>query len=139
MLTHGSVQRLAERLLAAEAACEAEERSPALVAVIVCKKIRTPLTKFAGADGFTALIRRAVSMARADVPSLKGVHVSADGSLHGLDDLIAGPEDMGAEGAIAITTRLLELLVTFIGQPLALRLVNDAWPDTTLQLDLEPI
>ena len=40
--------------------------------------------------------------------------------------------DGGAEAAVAITAHLLGLLVTFIGEPLTLRLVREAWPDASL-------
>ncbi len=38
----------------------------------------------------------------------------------------------GVEAAVAITAHLLGLLVTFIGEPLTLRLVREAWPDASL-------
>ena len=38
----------------------------------------------------------------------------------------------GGEAAVAITAHLLGLLVTFIGEPLTLRLVREAWPDASL-------
>jgi len=40
-------------------------------------------------------------------------------------------EGKGVEAAIAITAHLLGLLVTFIGESLALRLMGDAWPGTS--------
>ena len=35
----------------------------------------------------------------------------------------------GGDGGAAVVAHLLGLLVTFIGEPLTLRLVADAWPD----------
>ena len=39
---------------------------------------------------------------------------------------------VGADAAVAIIAHLLGLLVTFIGEPLTLRLVGEAWPDALL-------
>ncbi len=91
----------------------------------VCEKLRISLTRFAGADGFTSLLRRALALARAEVPALHGVQVKADGSLEGLEELAADAGSGGVEAAVAITTHLLGLLVTFVGEPITLRLVRE--------------
>jgi hypothetical protein len=97
----------------------------------VFEKLRNILTRFVGADGFTALLRRALALARADVPSLQAVRVTADGRLEGIEGFPAKGED-GVEAATAITAHLLGLLVNFIGESLTLRLLRDAWPETSL-------
>ena len=98
-------------------------------AVVVSERLRISLTKFAGADGFASLLRRALALASADVPALQSVKIGADGRLEGLEQL-AADTDTG-EAAVAITAYLLGLLVTFIGEPLTLTLVREAWPDTS--------
>jgi hypothetical protein len=80
-----------------------------------------------GADGFTALLRRALALARVDLPSLHTVKVTAAGSLEGIEQLASEEED--SEAAITITTNLLGLMVTFIGESLTLRLMGQAFPD----------
>ena len=102
-------------------------------AVRVCEKLQISLTRFAGADGFASLLRRALALARADVPSLQTVKLKPDGSLEGLEVLAVDATNGGPEAAVAITAHLLRLLVTFIGEPLTLRLVRDAWPDALLK------
>ena len=100
-----------------------------------CGSVRScgiSLTRFAGADGFASLLRRALALARAEVPSLQTVTVKPDGSLEGLEALAADATNAGPEAAVAITAHLLGLLVTFIGEPLTLRLVREAWPDASL-------
>ena len=135
--TSSSLRDIARRLLAAEAA-KSSCRSHGHEAVRVCEALRFSLTRFAGADGFTSLLRRAVALARAEVPELQGITVNSSGSLEGLDWLASGDQkpdsgpDRSAEAAVAITAHLLGLLVTFIGRPLTLRLVRDAWPDASL-------
>ena len=101
-------------------------------AVLVCERLRIALTKFAGVDGFASLMRRALMLARADVPSLQTVKIGTDGRLEGFEQLNAetGSGAVMSDAAVAITAHLLGLLVTFIGKPLTLTLVREAWPDT---------
>ena len=124
---------LARRLLAVEAASQTATDPHVHEAVRVCEKLRISLTRFAGADGFASLLRRALALARAEVPSLQTVHGQARRSLEGLEELAADADErVGVEAAVAITAHLLGLLVTFIGEPLTLRLVREAWPDASL-------
>lgn len=127
-----STRGLARRLLAVEAAGNGAADATVHEAVRVVAKLRVSLTRFAGNDGFTSLLRRALSLARADVPGLHTVTLKPDGSLEGLEALAAEAGHDGAEAAGAIIAHLLGLLVTFIGEPLTLRLVRDAWPDASL-------
>lgn len=100
-------------------------------AAVVSEKLRIPLTRFAGAEGFASLLRRALVLASAEVPSLQSIKVGAEGRLEGFEQLPAGM-GTGSEAAVAITAHLLGLLGTFIGEPLTLKLVREAWPDTLM-------
>lgn len=134
---------IARRLLDAEKslapALPAFEAQEAPAALRVCDKLRTSLTRFAGADGFTSLLKRAVALSQAESPALEGIKVSSDGSLEGIEQLAAGAPAPGsgsepaAEAAVAITAHLFELLMVFIGPSLTLRLVREAWPDASLE------
>ena len=121
-----SMRDLARRLLAASQTVSGPHVHEA---VLVSDKLRISLTRFAGADGFTSLLRRALVLASADVPALRCVKVGEDGRLEGFEQLSA---DTGTGAAAAITAHLLGLLVTFIGEPLTLTLVRKAWPDISL-------
>ena len=123
-----SVRKLAQRLLALEAASKGDG-AHAHGAVLVCQKLRRSLTRFAGADGFTSLLRRSLALARAEVPLLDDVTLTPDGCLEGIEQLDANAPNGSTEASVAITAHLLGLLVTFVGEPLMLRLVRDAWPD----------
>ena len=127
-----SVRALARRLLALEAASPAGTDAHVPQAVRVCERLRISLTRFAGADGFTALLRRALALARAEFPSLSRVTVKPDCSIDGLEALAADEADGGIEASAALIAHLIFLLVTFIGEPLTLRLVREAWPDASL-------
>ena len=127
---------LAQQLLAVEAASQSVSLTHApvavAVAVAVCEKLRISLTRFAGADGFNSLMRRALALARVEVPALHAIQVKPDGSLEGLEKLAADPSNGGVEAAVAVTANLLGLLVTFVGKPIMLKLVREAWPESSL-------
>jgi len=109
-------------MLALEAAEHSEARETGALAVWVCQKLKASLTRFAGIEGFTALMRRALALARTEVPSLQAVSVKPDGTVEGL-------EGVSAEATVALIAQLLALLNLFIGDALTLRLVRDAWPE----------
>ncbi|MCE9531937.1 MAG: hypothetical protein K8T89_12560 [Planctomycetes bacterium] len=92
-----------------------------------------PLTKLAGVAGFRSLISRAKALATADVAWLDLVQIRADGSLENFDAVSSQQIPVqGVDAGVAIVAQLLGLLVTFIGEPLTLHLVRDAWPNESL-------
>ena len=123
------IEDLTRRLLAFEATHDTSPAPRADVAVQVIKELRVHLIRFAGADGFRSLLSRALTLAKAEVPSLKMVHVRPDGSLEGFDG-IEPPQE--AQAGMVLVAHLLELLVTFIGAPLTLRLLGDKWPEASM-------
>jgi len=96
-------RHLAQRLLDYEAVAGKNSESTS-AAFRVFAKLRRPLITLAGVAGFRSLLSRALTLARAEAPSLSAVQVAADGSLKGLDEL--GPqidkEQARNEGAILI-------------------------------------
>ena len=126
-----SIRNLARRLLSLEA-----ERSGGGArgreAVRVIEKFRDALTRFAGPEGFASLLRRSLALARADSPALEAVTFNPGGSLDGLEGLASDTRDGGPEAVVGIVAHLLGLLVTFIGEPLTLRIVREAWPEARL-------
>jgi hypothetical protein len=106
-------RHLAQRLLTYEAVAGENSEPAESAAFRVCAKLRRPLITLAGVAGFRSLLSRALTLARAEAPSLSAVQVAADGSLKGLDEL----------------AQLIGLLLTFIGDGLTLRLVQDVWPE----------
>ena len=126
------MRELAQGLLALEAGLRTASDAHAHEAVRVFEKLRISLARFAGPDGFASLLRRALVLARAEVPALQSVEAKADGSVEGFERVAAEMGDGGADAAVAIIAHLLGLLVTFVGESLTLRLVRDAWPDVPL-------
>jgi hypothetical protein len=130
-----SIRDLARLLLAVEAASQSAADPRVPEAIRVCEKLRVSLTRFAGVDAFRSLLRRALALARAEVPALHGVTEKADGSIEGLEKVVADGGNSGVGGsdaAVAVIAHLLGLLVTFIGEPLTVCLVREAWPDASL-------
>ena len=84
-----SLRDLARRLLDLEAASLSASQQHAHEAVRVCEKLQVSLTRFAGADGFTSLLRRALALARVEIPSIQNIRVKADGSMEGLEAIAA--------------------------------------------------
>jgi hypothetical protein len=80
--------------------------------------------ELAGDDGFRSFLSRALALATTDAPSLAVVRVTGDGSLQGLDALERqiGREQV-REGGVILITRLLGLLLTFVGEAMTSRLV----------------
>ena len=79
-------------------------------------------------------MRRTLALARADTPSVNRITVNPNCSMEGLEALASEDAEAGVEAGAAITAHLLGLLITFIGEPLTLRLVRDAWPDASLDV-----
>ena len=131
MMLPPKTRDLALRLLAhADVAGKTSEPTE-FAAFDVCERWRQPLIALAGLAGFRSLLSRALTLARAEAPSLSVVQVAEDGSLQGLDELEpqTGKEQARDGGAILIA-QLIGLLRTFIGEGLTLRLVQDVWPDS---------
>jgi hypothetical protein len=121
---------LARHLLACEAIAGETSEPSEPAAFRVYEKLRRPLCALAGVAGFRSLVSRALTLAKAEAPSLSGVQVTQDGYLQGLGE-IDPPIDkhQAGGGGVILIVQLLGLLYTFIGEPLTLRLVQDVWPD----------
>jgi hypothetical protein len=123
-----SIQELARKLIALQAAHETADKRGA-EAIRACERLRVPLSRLAGAGGFRSLISRAMALAKAEVPGLELVHIQADGSFAESEvEKLAGGSISADMAGFAILTQLLGLLMTFIGEPLTLALVREAWP-----------
>src|SRR6185437_4317769 len=124
---------LAEPLVAYETKANKSSRTKTLAAFLVGEKLRPDLAALMGNVGFRALLSRALALANAEIPWLHAVHVKADGSLEGLDELDAQVEAAELfEGSVVLLAQLLGLLVAFIGEDLTLGLVREIWPKLSL-------
>jgi hypothetical protein len=126
-----AIHHLARQLLAGEPPRAGSSHGDFDRAVRACEKLRTPLAKLAGAAGFASLLSRALALTKRQAPSLRSLRVEGDGLLAGFNEIrqdAKSADEARGEGTILVA-ELLNLLVTFIGEPLTLQLVREAWPD----------
>jgi hypothetical protein len=135
MTTPTEMRDLAQRLLTYEANAGALPEPVGFSTLRVYEKLRHCIGEFAGSAGFQSLANRALTLARPEVPSLRAVHVAADGNLQGIS-AIELPTDIERErvsdGGVILISQLLELLLTFLGQALTMNLIRNVWPDAVL-------
>ena len=131
--TPKKMRDFAERLIGYETRENKSSETKTPAACRASEKLRPHLATLMGNLGFRALLSRALALANAEVPWLRAVHVNADGSLEGLDELGAqvDPDEI-FEGCVVLLAQLLGLLVAFIGEDLTLRLVREVWPKLSL-------
>lgn len=119
----------AQRLLAYEGASGDPSVAKDSAAFRVCAKLRGPLSKLLGIEGFRSLLLRAQALAAAEVPWLVNLEIKMDGSwgnLNGLEEKLDA--HALAEGEVFLVGQILGLLVIFIGPALTMRLVREIWP-----------
>ncbi len=131
-----AVRVVARRVLLYEAGGRMEPAALAEAAERADARLRGRLADLIGLTGYTTLLARAVRLAQAEVPALVGVAVAAgepgaEGRLHGVPAFARASGDVAAieAGLSAILAHVIGLLITFIGEDLALRLVHETWPD----------
>jgi hypothetical protein len=125
MMLPPQTRDLAQRLLAHENAAGKTSEPMEFAAFRVCDTLRPPLCALAGVAGFRSLLSRALTLARAEAPSLSAVQVAADGSLQGLDELRPQTDtDQAREAGVILITHLLGLLVRVVGEAMTLQLVT---------------
>jgi hypothetical protein len=123
-------RRLAHRLLTYESVGGGNFEPTQSAAFRVCERLRQPLIALAGVAGFRSLLSRALTLARAEAPSLSAVQVAADGSVKGLSELASqNDNELARDGGAILIAQLIGLLLTFIGEGLTMRLVQDVWPE----------
>jgi hypothetical protein len=133
------MRELAQDLLDYEAFAGETSKPDDSATFRVYEKLRQGLGQFAGVIGFQSLASRALALARSEAPSLSALRVSEQGALVGLDqiehqfhiDKIQAGEFPASEGEIILISRLLGLLLLFLGEALTLSLLRVTWPGAT--------
>jgi hypothetical protein len=126
------MREFAERLVAYEIKGDSSGADRAIAPERVCEKLRRQLVLLMGTAGFRSLLSRALVLAQVEAPCLQFVQVKPDGSLEVLEKARAEaePERITA-GKVVLIAQLLGLLITFIGEALTLRLMQEVWPDAS--------
>jgi len=126
---------LARRILLHEAGGRAEPVARAEAAARADARLHARLADLIGTTGYTTLVARAVRLAQAEVPALEHVPVDtgagAEGSLREVRAFALASGNPGAteSGLSAILAHVIGLLITFIGEDQALRLIRETWPE----------
>ena len=140
MTTSPEMRDLAHRLLTYEAVAGKASEPMESATLRVYEKLRQGLGEFAGVAGFQSLASRALALAKPEAPSLSAARVTAEGSLQGLGkfesqsdiDKDRAAEYPAGEGGIILISRLLGLLLIFLGEALTLSLLRVTWPGAAL-------
>lgn len=120
---------LAEELLTLEGRATEDLPATSERSLRVCERLRVPLALLVGRTGYETLLSRALMLTQAEFPRLDAVTVKPGDCLEGFGDInprLSEPE--AREGEILVVGYLLELLRTFLGETLMLRLIRDVWP-----------
>jgi hypothetical protein len=122
------MRNFAARLINHEAGLRSSAQGTT-VAFTVPDRMRTHLTMLMGNEGHRALLMRALALAASEVRWLREIGVGIDGSLEGLDTILAPvTPDEALNGGTALVAHLIGLLVAFIGERLTLQIVREVWP-----------
>ena len=127
------IKKLARRLLAHES-----KKSPSPVKLdealeVCCQRLHKGLDPLIGAGGFRALLDRALYLAKKEHSWLHGVELEdyPGCELNALQEAMEGQKPAVInETFTVILANVIWLLVTFIGEDIALGLVDELWPDT---------
>src|SRR5215212_5141141 len=111
-----------------------QSRSPAALAGVMeasCRRLHARLDPLIGAGGYRALLARALHLAKKEFPWLDAVEVEEHPAcdLKGLREAVKGLDASPVNEAFALLlANVIWLLVTFIGEDIALGLVREVWP-----------
>ena len=115
---------LAQKLIASEELNVFFPKAGTNAWCLVIERLRVLLTRFAGLEGYVALMRRAIALSRVE-------HPSVDRCVLGKDGVLASPEDIPVEAGSKVVAQLLDLMTPFIGEALTLSLLASILPVET--------
>lgn len=134
-LERAPLRQLALNMLTREAGSSADAKTLAAATHRAYDNLARVLVPLIGEVGVTALTARAWHLAQRDYPWLAHTQdPTQPGEPFAQLRLAVEQQDdpaVAAEAAAVALAILLTLLVTFIGEPLAMSLVRRAWPDST--------
>lgn len=122
----------AQWLIAHERNKSSGTKSPAPFGGVV-EKLRRPLSELTGALGFRSLLSRSLALAGGEVRWLRAVHIRSEGLLEYPATMAQLDPNELAHAEVVLIAQLLGLLVTFIGQALTVRLLQEIWPAAPIE------
>ena len=131
---------LARHILAGHAGAALDTTAVGAAAGRAYNDLARVLAPVIGDIGVAAIVDRALHVATGEYPWLPSREPgAADIQFTTVIDALTRQSDpeVAAEAAAAVFEAILGLLATFIGEPLAARLVQQGWPDAVLSADTE--
>ena len=125
---------LAQRIAEYEAGGSPDPTASAAAVETACRRLKDHLVDLLGSGGVSALLRRALHLARREQPLLEGVAVSGEPAacFTGLaESLAASSEEDATAAAVIVLTHMLDLLVTLLGEELGMKPIHELWPQAT--------
>lgn len=126
------VGELARRLVEHEAGGSPAPSASVAAAEAACRRLKNDLTDLLGSGGVSALMGRALNLAKRERPLLAGVTLDTEPSscFTGLPEaLAAGTDEEAAAASASVLAHLLGLLVTLLGEELGMQPVRKLWPN----------
>ena len=139
-LGHTALRQLALRVLARQSGAEPAAGTLAAAGRRVYDDLARVSTPLIGQVGFDGLMRRAVYLAQREHAWLverRGAGPAAESPAGALLGLEHQDPAVATEAAAAVFAAFGGLLVAFIGEPLTLVLLREAWPEAFSQGDSE--
>jgi hypothetical protein len=131
---------LARRIIEQEARGSPEPAASAAAVETACGMLKGHLVDLLGSGGITALLRRALHLAKRQEPSLAKVAASGEsaGCFTGLTESLASSTDEEARAAAAtLLTNMLDLLVMLLGEELGMKPIRKLWPRATSAREID--
>ena len=138
--SHTARQRLARRVLARHAGVAVDSTAIAAAASRAYDDLAQVLAPVVGDVGVAAMTDRALHLAARTYPWLPSSEPGApDTRFTKVIEALQQHDDpaVAAAAGAAVFEAFLGLLATFIGEPLAARLVQQAWPEAAASADTE--
>ena len=125
--TRALAEQLMRRAADAKQSAESPDRPFSTV-----DRFRRPLHAMAGTTGTQALLSRALALSKIEFPRLASTKISKEGCVEGVS-LIEPPlsSDEANLGELILLGNIVELLSTLLGEAIALRFVQDEWPEAS--------
>jgi hypothetical protein len=134
------IRHLAKQILAYEYEANSSSVPPSHLEFRVIEKLSFYFVALMGSYAYQVVLSRALATATEEVPWLIKISVNQDGILEGWSALEKSmAPDVLFEGRVVLLAQLLELLITFVGATMTLRMLRDVWPKVSTQdLNFKP-
>lgn len=116
-------------VLTSRARSGADVATVAATATAAYDDLADVLVPLIGQLGLDSVTTRALHLAQREYPSVRAEGTDQDGALAQVTVWLKQQDADSMEAAATILSTLGGLLITFIGEPLTMRLLRKAWPD----------